>query len=148
MGARAWALPAPDPSEPFHSALVEEMDLDLDLFDRGDERFHVPLDVRARDGPAWTQLLCSVRLLPLSLPVEELHLWPWGSLPLGPAQRPPQEFWAEVMAHLSRATQAGRSAPVAAPAPLPHPVATPAQRPTLGAAGPTQRRPTANQTAF
>ena len=33
--ARADALPAHDPSEPFHSALVEEMDFDLDLFDRG-----------------------------------------------------------------------------------------------------------------
>ena len=33
--ARAEALPAHDPSEPFHSALVEEMDVDLDLFDRG-----------------------------------------------------------------------------------------------------------------
>ena len=43
--ARAEALPAHDPSEPFHSALVEEMDFDLDLFDRGDERFRVPLDV-------------------------------------------------------------------------------------------------------
>ena len=43
--ARAEALPAHDPSEPFHSALVEEMDFDLDLFDRGDERFRVPLEV-------------------------------------------------------------------------------------------------------
>ena len=39
---RATALPAHDPSEPFHSALVEEMDLRLDLFDRGDERFLHP----------------------------------------------------------------------------------------------------------
>ena len=43
--SRAKALPAPDPSEPFNSALVEDMDHDLDLFDRGDERFRVPLDV-------------------------------------------------------------------------------------------------------
>ena len=43
--SRAEALPAHDPSEPFNPALVEEMDRDLDLFDRGDERFHVPLDV-------------------------------------------------------------------------------------------------------
>ena len=42
---RAAALPPHDPFEPFHSALVEEMDRDLDLFDRGDERFRVPLDV-------------------------------------------------------------------------------------------------------
>ena len=40
--ARAAALPPHDSSEPFHSALVEEMDRDLDLFDRGDARFHVP----------------------------------------------------------------------------------------------------------
>ena len=31
---RAAALPARDPSEPFNSALVEEMEHDLDLFDR------------------------------------------------------------------------------------------------------------------
>ena len=34
------------------------------------------------------------------------------------------------------------------PAPLPCPAATPAPRPTLGSAGPAQRRPTPNQTAF
>ena len=43
--SRAAALPPHDPSEPFHSALVEEMDRDLDLFDVDDVRFRVPLDL-------------------------------------------------------------------------------------------------------
>ena len=43
--ARAAALPPHDRSEPFHSALVEEMDRDVDLFDRRDARFRVPLEV-------------------------------------------------------------------------------------------------------
>ena len=43
--SRAAALPAHDPSKPFDSALVDEMHRDHDLFDRGDERLHVPLDV-------------------------------------------------------------------------------------------------------
>ena len=43
--SRAAALPPHDPSEPFHSALVEEMDHDVDLFDRGDARVRAPLEV-------------------------------------------------------------------------------------------------------
>ena len=43
--ARAAALPPHDPSEPFHSRLVEEMDRDLDLFDRGEVRFREPLAI-------------------------------------------------------------------------------------------------------
>ena len=43
--ARAAALPPHNPSETFHSALVEKMDRDLDLFDRGDACFQVPLNV-------------------------------------------------------------------------------------------------------
>ena len=104
--------------------------------------------LRAQDGPAWAQLLRCVRLLPPTLPLGELHLWPWGSLPLCPAQRPPLEFWVEVMARLPRATQASRPTPVVAPAPRPYPVATPAPRPVLKTVGPAQRRPTRNQTAF
>ena len=104
--------------------------------------------LRPQDGPAWAQLLRCVRLLPRTLPLGELHLWPWGSLPLCPAQRPPPEFWAEVMARLPRATQASRTTPVVAPAPRPCPVATPAPRPVLRTVGPAQRRPTRNQTAF
>ena len=42
--AGAAALPQ-DPSEPFHSALVEEMDRDLDRFNGGPERFSEPLQV-------------------------------------------------------------------------------------------------------
>ena len=45
-------MPPHDPSEPFHSALVEEMDRDLGLFDRGAPRFQEPLEVLVvvRDG--------------------------------------------------------------------------------------------------
>ena len=43
--SRADALPGQDPSESFSSAVVEEMDHNLDLFHHGDERFHVPIDV-------------------------------------------------------------------------------------------------------
>ena len=61
MRARAAALPPHDPSNPFHSALVEEIDWDLDLFDRGAATFHEPLEVLAviRDGAELTGVVAN-----------------------------------------------------------------------------------------
>ena len=95
--------------------------------------------LRAAEASAWARLLRCVRGLPECLRVGDLPLWPWGSLPQPLAQRPPREFWADVVAHLSPEVGVLRGRPGAAAA-----VASvrPARAPAVGAGRPASVPPT------
>ena len=72
--------------------------------------------LRLADTSAWARLLRCMRDLPECLRVSDLPLWTRGSLLRPLAQRPPREFWADVMTHLLREVGVLRGAPVAAAA--------------------------------
>lgn len=67
--------------EPFHMALVEEMDKALDLFRRGDWRFSEPLEVAAlvRDGARVAGHLAHEQALARK-PDPDPEPWPMGRL--------------------------------------------------------------------